>query len=231
MGFAERLLPEFTAQEIQVATEVDLSTLPEWTEAGIQRDVYLELVKRGVDVATILGQSHCSALSACSVEKNLNSATGEELARYEKEKAEDGTTYADWQAPDLAFPATDGSTVSLMDLRGRPVLLTLLADHCSHSLNTLPILDRIRSAYQNTDFAVVPVYVNSGSVDDVRSWTDLMDLDLPLAVADARAAELFQSDLVPSTFLIDRQGHVTERLVGFKNGSDLDEAVHQLMGR
>jgi len=50
----------------------------------------------GCSVAS--GAGNCAAFSACSVDRNLNGATGAELERYKKEKAEDGRTYTGFQA-------------------------------------------------------------------------------------------------------------------------------------
>ena len=224
-------IPELTAEEIEQATRVDLSSLPNMTETVIQTDVYAELIRRGIDVDAIFGATNCSQLSACSVHRNLANATAEELAQYEEEKALDGRTYDSWPAPDFTLPATDGSTVSLAGYLGRPVLMTLLAGHCTHSLDTLPLLEEIRLAYESTDLVLLPVYVNSGSVDDVQSWTSRMDLGFPLAVAAGDVADSLDSYLVPSTFLIGRDGRIGRRLVGFKNADDLRAGVEWLLAQ
>ena len=223
-----RGIPELTASEIEDATGVRLASLPNFSENDIRIEVYQELVRRGIDVEALFGATTCSQLSACSVHRNLAGAKGEELQRYEDEKARDGQTYSDWSAPDFTLPTTDGSTVSLSSYRGHPVLMTLLAGHCAHSLDTLPLLEEIRARYENTDLVVLPVYVNSGSVSDVQSWTSRMDLGFAVAVADGELADAYNSYLVPSTFLIGRDGRVIRRLVGFKDAGALRASVESL---
>lgn len=226
-----RGIPELTGDEIETATGVSLSSLTDFTEASMRIEVYQELVRRGVDVEALFAATTCSQLSACSVHRNLAGATGEELQRYADEKARDGQTYDDWSAPGFTLPATDGSDISLATYRGRPIVMTLLAGHCTHSLDTLPLLEEIRARYENTDLVVLPIYVNSGSVEDVQAWTSLMDLGFPLAVADGKLADSFDSYLVPSTFLIERDGRIARRLVGFKEADELRAGVESLLAR
>ncbi|MFQ5671328.1 MAG: peroxiredoxin family protein [Acidobacteriota bacterium] len=224
---AENRLPDVTRAEIQSATGASLAG---FTEAELRAAVYLELLRRGADVDSLCGAPSCSRLSACSVQRNLAGAAGEDLARYEQERSRDGETYADWNAPDFTLPATDGSLLSLAGYRGRPVALVLLAGHCNHSLQMLPLLSKLNRRYQGRGLAILPVYVHSGSVEDVRAWTTSMALSTVLLVDENDLLPpLYESSLVPSTFLIARDGRVVKRLVGFKNTAELAQELDRLL--
>jgi peroxiredoxin len=219
--------PAFEAEDIEAATGVSMESIDE----GILRSaVVQELLRRGVDLAELVGAGTCSQLSACSVHRNLAGAQGEELERYRAEKALDGQTYANWTAPDFSLPSTTGDVMSLADARGRPVAVVLLSGHCIHSMDTLPLLAKLRAKYAAEDLAILPVYVNSGSVEDVSSWSSPMNLNLPLLVDEGKnLADQYESYLVPSTFLIDANGQVTRKLVGFKDEATLDQAFQDLI--
>ena len=118
----------------------------------------------------LLAGSRCSDYGACSLWGNLAGASGETLARYEKEKARDRTTYEHWALP--AFEARDleGRVVRSSDLAGKPAVLALLAVHCNHSMDTFPILQELHRRYAGESLQVVGVLVNSGSVEDARGW-------------------------------------------------------------
>ena len=72
--------------------------------------------------------------------------------------------------------------------------------------------------------------MNSGSVEDVRSWSSMLELDIDLAVVDNPAlAREYESFLVPSTLLIDGDGNITKKLIGYKEHDELDAAFAELI--
>lgn len=198
-----------------------------WFGGGEAVEQTTETVIKSAGCANPIIASNCSKFSACSVDRNLSLATGDELARYEEEVALDGSTFDDWVAPDFELPTTDGGKVALSDYRGKNVALVFLSSHCYHSLDTLPILDELQTRYEDVEF--LPIFINSGDVEDVATRAYELDVDYPLVVSEDKAiSELYDSRMVPSTFLIDEQGRVTKKLVGFKDEKTLDEAIADL---
>ena len=228
--------PGFSEDELIANTDVTAAEYATLRREGqlempiLRTALYAVLGNRGIDACAAGGATNCAALDACSIDGNLAGSNGAELAKYEQEKNMDGTVYADWVASDFTLPTTGGSEISLSDYRGRPVAVVFLAGHCSHSLNTLPMLDALQMKYAADDLMILPIYVNSGSVEDVRSWSSILELDIDLAVVDNPAlAREFESFLVPSTLLIDGSGNITKKLVGYKEPEDLDAAFGELV--
>ena len=176
------------------------------------------------------GRNYCSEFSACSIDRDLSGATGEELQRYKTEKTQDGETFSDWTAPDFTLPTTTGDRVSLSDYRGQLVALIFMSGHCSHCFDTHKILPDLQDKYASKGLAVLPVYINSGSVKDVRYWSKEMNLNYPLLVSQSTdISRLYDSRMVPSFFLIDREGKITKKFVGYKSKSTLDRAFAELV--
>ena len=228
----ERIVEDGTVQfsEEQILADTGVSA-DDIRVSVLQPAVLAELEKRGFDIAAIAGGGgYCSKFSACSVDRNLNNASGEELARYQKEVARDGTTFADWAAPDFELPTTAGKTVSLSDYRGKNVALVFLSGHCYHSLDTLPILAELRQKYADKGLEILPVFINSGSPDDVKSRAWELDIDYPLLVSESKElSKAYESRMVPSTFLINEEGKITRKLVGFKDKEALETALEELV--
>ena len=217
----------FTRAEIEKATTVSLDGI---NQARLQVGVLAELNRRNVDLASLIGSmGNCAQFSACSVNRDLSGATGDELERYLQEKSQDGNTFTDWYAPDFTLPNTADELVSLSDYRGKPVAIVFLSGHCSHSFDTLPIIAELKRKYESQELVVLPVYVNSGSVKNVKEWSSVLSLDFPLIVSEKKdISNSYDSQMVPSTFLIDREGRVTQKLVGYKDLSILDQAFNEL---
>jgi len=223
---AEGEIPDFTGEEIEEATGVSLEYLEEMSQDRLQGGVLAELNRRQFNLASLAGTGNCARFNACSIDRNLAGAGGAELARYEKEKAQDGQAFADWAAPDFTLPSTSGDTVSLADFRGENVALVFLAGHCNHCLDSLSTFAELHKKYKSEGVRVVPVYVNSGTVEDIRSWTSSLDLRIPFLVSESNdLAEEYDFRMVPTTFLIDGEGRVTRKLVGQKSVDALDDAL------
>jgi len=220
---------QFDAMEIENALGVSMENM----NAGkLRTGVIAELNKRDFTLSGLDGQAcgNCSKFSACSVNRDLSGASGEELQRYSFEKSQDGETFTDWTAPNFTLPTTDGRNISLSDYYGKPVVLVFLSGHCSHSFDTLPILNDLHKKYATTNLEILPVYVNSGSVEDILSWSAEMNLSLPFIVSeDKTVSEAYKSRMVPSTFFLDRNGQVTKKFVGYKEKRILDIAMAQLL--
>lgn len=173
---------------------------------------------------------NCAAFNACSIDRNLNGASGEELQRYQAERAEDGKTYANLPAPAFSLPMTDGSQIALADFKDRPLAIVTLSVHCYHSMETLPLLKQLKQKYADMGVAILPVFVNATGVEDIQSTIEGLDLGYPVAVAQGKAlSEAFESRMVPSTFLINGDGRITQKLVGQKDQTTLENALGELL--
>jgi peroxiredoxin len=221
----------FTADEIVEATGIPKEQIDLLNGAEIQNAVIAELTGRLFDVTSLAGASHCAEFSACSIDRNLSGASGEELALYQFEKAQDGKLFQDMMAPDFTLPATNGKQISLSDYAGKYVALAFLSGHCNHSLQTLHMLREISQKKLPADLVVLPVYVNSGSVEDVRSWSDALKMQMPLLVDEGtEIAGKYDFRMVPSVFLVDDKGRILKKLVGQKDEGTLSAAFTELTG-
>lgn len=221
--------PRFSAEEIRLATGVTASVLENLDQPRLHQGVIAEMARRGLDVASLAG--NCARFSACSIDRDLSGASGEELLRYEDEKAQDGESFDSWTAPDFSLERTTGDTVSLADYRGQSVAVVFLSGHCNHSMETLPVLEQLAEEYAEETLRILPVYINSGSVEDIKSWSSSLGVEMPLLVAEEKdLSETFDFRMVPTVFLINHEGLVTKKLVGQKDKKTLAKALDELIG-
>ncbi len=221
--------PMVTSDELGTELGLSIEAIEHLNESRLRAAVMAELSHRDFDLASLGG--NCSKFSACSVDHNLMNATGDELERYRAEVATDGTSFSDRMAPDFTLPNTEGEQVSLSDHRGKNVAVVFLSAHCFHSLDTLPILAALKEKYADQDLEILPVFINSGDVEDLVSRAWEWSFEHPLLVSEGKEiSEAYDSRMVPSTFLIDEQGRLTRKLVGFKDQATLDRAFGELVG-
>ncbi len=220
-------LPMIDNEELAERTGLSEQAIEQLDESKLRAGVMAELSRRNFDLASLGG--NCSKYSACSVDRNLMNATGEELQRYEAEVALDGSTFSDRAAPDFTLPDTEGRQVSLSEYRGKNVAVVFLSAHCYHSLDTLPILAELRRKYDG-DLTILPVFINSGGIEDVASRAWELNVEYPLVVSEGKeVSQAYDSRMVPSTFLIDERGNLVRKFVGFKDKATLDKAFGELV--
>ncbi|MCH7548047.1 MAG: redoxin family protein [Candidatus Krumholzibacteriota bacterium] len=212
------------------ATGLSEETIMNIDQDRIEHGLLAELERRGFDTSAIaFGSGNCGEFGACSVDANLAGASGDVLAQYQSEKDADGRSYENWPAPDFTLPSTDGREVSLSDFSGRPVAVALLATHCNHCVETMPMIGKLREKYGDK-IEFLPVVTNGKSVDAVAKWAKSVDADYPLLVStDKSVTEAFKTELVPTIVLIDRNGNITKKLVTFKDQSSIEAAFEELI--
>jgi peroxiredoxin len=146
-----------------------------------------------------------------------------------KTKALDGKTFTDRMSPDFEAVSTNGQKISLSEFRGKPVAIVFLAVHCNHSQDTLPILSSLKKEYEPQGLSILPVYVHSGTVEDIKHFAESAKVDFPLLFVTKEISNRFANRMVPTTFLIDRTGHIVRQFVGFKKQAILKDAFSKLI--
>jgi len=119
-------------------------------------------------------------------------------------------------APAFHLRTDDNATFDLSGQRGKVVLINFFATWCGPCLSELPLIDEVWEEHQHrNDFALLVIGRDETS-DDVVAFRDKHQFTFPMA-ADPRGEvfSLFAHELIPRTFLIDRDGNVRLALTGF----------------
>ncbi len=119
--------------------------------------------------------------------------------------------------PVPAFDFTDaqGRRLGLADFSGRVVLLNLWATWCGPCVAEMPSLDRLQAALGGPDFAVVALSQDRGGGGVVLPFLSQHHLALVAYLDPPGAAALaLGSQGLPTTVLIDRDGHEVGRMLG-----------------
>lgn len=130
--------------------------------------------------------------------------------------ADAGTT-----TPTYAATSLDGDTVSLADYRGQVVLLNVWATWCRPCVQEMPALERLHDALGAEGLTVLAVSVDAPApgLEDpneaVRAFASQLGLTFPILVdASGRIEGTFRVSGLPSTFVIDREGTLRQRILG-----------------
>ena len=118
-------------------------------------------------------------------------------------------------APDFVATDLKGQRVHLSALRGKVVLLNLWATWCPPCRDEMPSMERLYTRLRGRDFEVLAVSQDEGEAEEVRALVRELKLTFPVLVDPERqVGERYGVWGYPESFVIDRTGHVVERVIG-----------------
>ena len=135
-------------------------------------------------------------------------------------------------APNIELTTLDGKQMALDSLRGKVVLVNFWATSCPGCVNEMPALADIYRKYQPRGLEVVAVAMNYDPPEYVRNYARQRNLPFTVALdTTGKAAEAFsQVKLTPTSFVIDRKGHIIQQTIGELDFAQLKTLLEQQLG-
>ena len=119
-------------------------------------------------------------------------------------------------APDFELQTTTGETIKLSNLRGQAVLINLWATWCPPCRAEMPAIESIYEEYKDKGLVVLAVnmtyqdtFANIDPFIEEYNLTFPVLLDTPNEVGSA-----YQLRSLPSSYFIDREGIISEVVIG-----------------
>ncbi len=134
-------------------------------------------------------------------------------------------------APDFMAQTLDGETVRLSDFKGKVVLINFWATWCPPCVRETPRLVRVAEMYR--DQGLVVLGVNTTYQDDparVRQFVSEQKIGYPVLLdADGAIGAKYPARLMPTTYLLDREGKIVHTKVGEVDEATLMEQVRSVL--
>ncbi len=132
-------------------------------------------------------------------------------------------------AAELTLPDQTGKMISLSELKGKVVLVDFWASWCGPCRHNNPKLVKLYNKYHEKGLEIYGVSLD----EDVKSWKTAVHHDRLswIQVIDdkgweASSASAYGVDMIPSSFLIDKQGMIRRMNL---EGSELESSVKDLL--
>ena len=134
-------------------------------------------------------------------------------------------------APQVRFVTLSGRPLTTADLRGKVVLVNFWATWCPDCVKELPEMVDTYRKFAPRGYRMVAVAVRSHP-NQVASFASSRALPFQVALdLDGTVAKSFGNvHVVPTSFLIGKDGRIVRKYVGEPNWADLDAAVEKALG-
>lgn len=133
-------------------------------------------------------------------------------------------------APDFHVETLAGHSISLSALRGQVVLVNFWATWCPPCRAEMPGFQRVYDAKRERGFTIVGLSTDVGGRGVVDAFLAERGISYPVAMASAQAVHAFGgANMLPTSFLIDREGRIRHTVKGIFAEPALAQAVERLL--
>ncbi len=140
------------------------------------------------------------------------------------------------KAADFTLKSVTGEDISLSDYAGKVVILDFWATWCPPCRMEIPHFNDLAKEYGDKGLVVLGVSVDRGGADVVRKFKEKTEVGYPVVMSNSDTHAKYQSYIDPSqqggipfTFVIDREGIIRERYVGYRDKEVFENAIKPLL--
>jgi peroxiredoxin len=133
-------------------------------------------------------------------------------------------------APDVVMRDLSGDSIRLSDFQGQPVLLQFWATTCVTCVAEMPHLVELHRELAPEGLAMIGVAMSYDPPEQVRRMVQEKQLPYRIALDDGDVAAAFGDvRLTPTTVLIDPQGRIDWRHMGFIDFQQLEARIRDML--
>ena len=152
-------------------------------------------------------------------------AAGQLSCQAQRSSGEVGTMASEFDLNDL-----DGKPFKLADLKGNVVILDFWATWCPPCRMEIPHFESLYRAYRNEGLVVVGISLDRGGARAVKRFIEKNEMTYPVLIGDAEVTNDYGGIRgIPTTFIIDREGRITGKYVGYRDKAFFEAAIKKLL--
>lgn len=129
-------------------------------------------------------------------------------------------------APDFDLTDLQGNEVKLSDLRGKAVVLNFWASWCAPCKEEIPWFVEMQKRYGSQGLQIVGVSMDDGDPKEVVKFAAENAINYPVVFGVEKVADEYGGiDYLPTTFYIDRNGVVLDRVYGQPERDEIEQKI------
>jgi cytochrome c biogenesis protein CcmG, thiol:disulfide interchange protein DsbE len=133
-------------------------------------------------------------------------------------------------APAFTLSSLTGDSISLDSLRGQVVLVNFWASWCPPCRVEMPGFERVYRERRDDGFVIVGIATDRHAEADIRAFVAEHDITYPILLATGQVVRDYGGvRALPESFLVDREGRIVHRVVGYFAEPALRSAVNRML--
>ena len=132
-------------------------------------------------------------------------------------------------APEVQFQTLAGQQFTLGQLRGNVVLLNFWATYCIPCREEIPVLNAMQHELEPRGLKILGAALED-NVPDIESYQkEVRKFEYQVLVGGSDAKARFGGTVLPTTYLIDRDGRIRQKIIGARDRAGWEAAVKPLL--
>ena len=133
-------------------------------------------------------------------------------------------------APDFDLATVDGRKVKLSEFRGKAVLLNFWATWCPPCKVEMPWFVELQNQYGKDGLVVLGVAMDDSAPAKIAEFTHEMGVNYPVLLGTDQVSDDYGNvQYLPTTFYIDRNGIIVDKMAGLLNRKDVEDGVKKAL--
>ena len=131
--------------------------------------------------------------------------------------------------PQVEFQTLAGKPFNLSEQRGKVVLLNFWATWCIPCREEIPILNAMQQELAGNGLKIVGASLEDSAEGIQQYEQSVGKFDYEVVVGGTEAQKAFGGTPLPTTYLIDREGRIRQKIIGARDRAGWDAAVKPLL--
>lgn len=133
-------------------------------------------------------------------------------------------------APDFTLKAVqDGKEYSLSQFKGKVVLINFFTFFCGPCREEMPHLSQMGQELEGQGFQVLGIGLAS-TPEQLKQLVTQLGLSYPVLQGDDAVSKAYGGvEMVPFTFIINRQGNIVHKILGAQSKEEFEKLVKPLL--
>jgi thiol-disulfide isomerase/thioredoxin len=133
-------------------------------------------------------------------------------------------------SPAWELKGVDGKPVKSSDFAGKVVILDFWATWCGPCRMEIPGFIELQKQYADKGLVVVGVSLDQDGASVVKSFMDKTGINYPVVLGDETIVNAFGGvEGIPTTFIIDRDGRIVGKHVGYAPKAEFESEIKPLL--